>query len=101
MCLMFACNGCRIFHQYDTDGNNFITQPELEKLVLSVKYGDVQLNSDDSVMKVMNDFDTNRNNMIDEHEFVEGMTRWLNEAIRVTDCKDKKRAIDEYDKVIY
>ncbi|WMV17882.1 hypothetical protein MTR67_011267 [Solanum verrucosum] len=88
-----------IFHQYDSDGNNFITQPELEKLVLSVKYGDVQLNSDDSVRKVMNDFDTNRNNMIDEHEFVDGMTRWLNEAIRVTNCKDKKRAIDEYDKI--
>ncbi|KAL3341085.1 hypothetical protein AABB24_025575, partial [Solanum stoloniferum] len=90
-----------IFHQYDSDGNNFITQPELEKLVLSVKYGDVQLNSDDSVRKVMNDFDTNRNNMIDEHEFVDGMTRWLNEAIRVTNCKDKKRAIDEYDKIMW
>ncbi|XP_055828009.1 sodium/calcium exchanger NCL1-like isoform X2 [Solanum dulcamara] len=90
-----------IFHQYDSDGNKFITQHELEKLVLSVKYGEMQLNSDDSVMKVMKDFDTNRNNMIDEHEFVDGMTKWLNEAIRVTNCKDKKRAIDEYDKIMW
>ncbi|PHT82794.1 hypothetical protein T459_11237 [Capsicum annuum] len=90
-----------IFHQYDTDGNNSITRKELEKLIRSVKYGEVQLNSDDSVTKVMKDFDTDRNDMIDEPEFVDGMTRWINEAIRVTNCKDKKRAIDEYDKIMW
>ncbi|KAK4368379.1 hypothetical protein RND71_012171 [Anisodus tanguticus] len=87
-----------IFHQNDSNGNNFVTQPELAKLILSVKYGEVQLNTDDSVRKMMKDFDTDRNDMTDEHEFVQGMTRRLNEAIRVTNCKDKKRAIDEYDK---
>ncbi|XP_047259597.1 sodium/calcium exchanger NCL2-like [Capsicum annuum] len=49
----------------------------------------------------MQDFDTDRNDMIDEPEFVDGMTRWINEAIRVTSCKDKKRAIDEYDKIMW
>ncbi|KAF3635651.1 putative ras-related protein RABA1f-like [Capsicum annuum] len=90
-----------IFHQYDIDGNNSITRNELEKLIRSVKYDEVQLNSDDSVKKVMQDFDTDRNDMIDEPEFVDGMTRWINEAIRVTSCKDKKRAIDEYDKIMW
>ncbi|PHU19095.1 hypothetical protein BC332_10246 [Capsicum chinense] len=90
-----------IFRQYDTDGNNSITRKELEKLIRSVKYGEVQLNSDDSVTKVMKDFDTDRNDMIDEPEFVDGMTRWINEAIRVTNCKDKNRAIDEYDKIMW
>ncbi|KAM3239282.1 hypothetical protein P3L10_014316 [Capsicum annuum] len=90
-----------IFHQYDTDGNNSITRNELEKLIRSVKYGEVQLNSDDSVTKVMKDFDTDRNDMIDEPEFVDGMTRWINEAIRVTNCKDKKKAIDEYEKIMW
>ncbi|KAM3306707.1 hypothetical protein P3S67_013577 [Capsicum chacoense] len=90
-----------IFHQYDSDGNNSITRNELEKLIRSVKYDEVQLNSDDSVKKVMQDFDTDRNEMIDEPEFVDGMTRWINEAIRVTSCKDKKRAIDEYDKIMW
>ncbi|KAJ8568858.1 hypothetical protein K7X08_032555 [Anisodus acutangulus] len=90
-----------IFHQNDSNGNNFVTQPELAKLILSVKYGEVQLNTDDSVRKMMKDFDTDHNDMIDEHEFVQGMTRWLNEAIRVTNCKNKKRAIDEYDKIMW
>ncbi|KAM3394078.1 sodium/calcium exchanger NCL2 [Capsicum galapagoense] len=90
-----------IFHQYDTDGNNSITRNELEKLIRSVKYGEVQLNSDDSVSKVMKDFDTDRNDMIDEPEFIDGMTRWINEAIRVTNCKDKKKAIDEYEKIMW
>ncbi|CAN4091967.1 unnamed protein product [Withania somnifera] len=90
-----------IFHQYDRDGNNFITRSELEKLISSVKYGEVQLNSNDSVTKVMKDFDKDGNDMIDKHEFVHGIVRWINEAIRVTNCKDKKSAIDEYDKIMW
>lgn len=71
-----------------------------KKILLSIKYGDqMQLNSDDLVMKLMKEFDIDRNDMIDEVEFIDGMTRWLDEAIRVSKCKDKKKAIDEYDKV--
>ncbi|CAN4116606.1 unnamed protein product [Withania somnifera] len=90
-----------IFHQYDTDGNNSITRTELEKLIASVKYGEVQLNSDDSTRKVMKNFDTDCNDKIEKHEFVDGIIRWIDEAIRVTKCKDKKRAIDEYDKIMW
>ncbi|OIT20091.1 PREDICTED: uncharacterized protein LOC109220641 [Nicotiana attenuata] len=88
-----------IFHQYDFDGNKVITKPELEELIGSVKFGEVEINRDDSVKKVLRDFDKDGNNMIDEHEFVHGMTKWLNEAIKVTNCPDKKRAIDEYEKI--
>ncbi|XP_075091041.1 sodium/calcium exchanger NCL [Nicotiana tabacum] len=88
-----------IFHQYDFDRNNVITKPELEELIGSVKFGEVEINRDDSVKKVLRDFDKDGNNMIDEHEFVHGMTKWLNEAVKVTNCPDKKRAIDEYDKI--
>ncbi|KAK4361173.1 hypothetical protein RND71_020125 [Anisodus tanguticus] len=88
-----------IFHQYDFEGNNAITKPALEELIGSVKFGEVEINRDDSVKKVLRDFDRDGNDMIDEHEFVHGMTKWLNEAISVTKCPDKKRAIDEYDKI--
>lgn len=66
-----------------------------------MKFGEVEINHEDTVKKVLRDFDRNGNDMIDEDEFVHGMTRWLNEAISVTKCPDKKRAIDEYDKVKY
>ncbi|KAM3285005.1 sodium/calcium exchanger NCL1 [Capsicum chacoense] len=88
-----------IFHQYDFDRNNVLTKPELEELIGSVKFGEVEINRDDSVQKVLRDFDRDGNDIIDEHEFVHGMTKWLNEAISVTKCPDKKRAIDEYDKI--
>lgn len=88
-----------IFHQYDLDGNNIITKPELEELIGSVKFGEGEINRNDTVQKVFRDFDRNGNNMIDEDEFVHGMTKWLNEAIRVAKCPDKKKAIDEYDKI--
>ncbi|XP_060193293.1 sodium/calcium exchanger NCL-like [Lycium barbarum] len=87
-----------IFHQYAFDGNNVITKPELEKLIGSVNFGE-EINRDDSVKKVLRDFDRDGNDMIDEHEFVHGMTKWLNEAINATECPDKKRAIDEYDRI--
>ncbi|XP_055804722.1 sodium/calcium exchanger NCL1-like [Solanum dulcamara] len=90
-----------IFHQYDFDGNNAITKPELEELIGSVKFGEVEINRDDTVKKVLRDFDRNGNDMIDEDEFVHGMAKWLNEAISVTKCPDKKKAIDEYDKIMW
>ncbi|XP_060194416.1 sodium/calcium exchanger NCL1-like isoform X2 [Lycium barbarum] len=88
-----------IFHQYDFDRNNVMTKPELEELIGSVKFGEVEINRDDSVKKVLRDFDRDGNDRIDEHEFVHGMTKWLNEAISATKCPDKKRAIDEYDTI--
>ncbi|XP_059291057.1 sodium/calcium exchanger NCL1-like [Lycium ferocissimum] len=87
-----------IFHQYAFDGNNVITIPELEKLIGSVNFGE-EINRDDSVKKVLRDFDRDGNDMIDEHEFIHGMTKWLNKAINATECPDKKRAIDEYDEI--
>lgn len=68
---------------------------------MTVKFGEVQLNCDDSVKKVMKDFDRDGNDLIDQHEFVHGMTRWLKEAIRVSKCSDKRKAIDEFDKVYF
>lgn len=88
-----------IFHRYDVDGNNAIRKPELEKLIGSVKFGEGEINRDEIVKKVLTDFDKDGNDMIDEHEFVDGIKKWLNEAISVTECPDKKRAIDEYDKI--
>lgn len=67
---------------------------------MTVKFGEVvQLDCDDSVKKVMREFDRDGNDMIDQHEFVHGITRWLDEAIRVSKCSDKRKAIDEFDKV--
>lgn len=47
----------------------------------------------------MKEFDTDDDNMVDQHEFVQGITKWLNKAMDVTKCKDAKRSIDEFDKV--
>lgn len=87
-----------IFHKYDLDRNNAITKPELEDVISSVEFGE-EINRNDTVHPVFRDFDKNGNNMIDEDEFVNGMIKWINEAIRESKCPDKKKAIDEYDKI--
>nr|GMD93130.1 sodium/calcium exchanger NCL1-like [Ipomoea batatas] len=90
----------QLFREYDCDGNNYITRAELQKLIMTVKFGEVvQLDCDDSVKKVMREFDRDGNDVIDQHEFVHGITRWLDEAIRVSKCSDKRKAIDEFDKM--
>ncbi|XP_019175856.1 PREDICTED: uncharacterized protein LOC109171183 [Ipomoea nil] len=90
----------QLFREYDCDGNSYITRAELQKLIMTVKFGEaVQLDCEYSVKKVMREFDRDGNDMIDQHEFVHGMTRWLDEAIRVSKCSDKRKAIDEFDKI--
>lgn len=51
------------------------------------------------VKKFMKDFDTDGDNIVDEQEFIHGMTKWLNKAMEVTKCKDAKTSIHEFNKV--
>ncbi|RRT64059.1 hypothetical protein B296_00039589, partial [Ensete ventricosum] len=44
--------------------------------------GEIDLDKDDAVDKVMNEFDTSRDDNIQEEEFIEGISKWINEADR-------------------
>lgn len=52
------------------------------------------------VNKFLKEFDRDGDNIVAPHEFVQGITKWLNKAMDVTKCKDAKRSIDEFDKVV-
>ncbi|KAL2524238.1 sodium/calcium exchanger family protein/calcium-binding EF hand family protein [Abeliophyllum distichum] len=90
-----------LFNKFDTDKSNSITKSEMEQLIHTVKFGDMQLDRDGVVEKVMKDFDRDGDNIIDEEEFVDGVTKWLKKAINVTKCKDAKNSIDEFDKIMW
>ncbi|XP_073273858.1 sodium/calcium exchanger NCL-like [Primulina huaijiensis] len=89
-----------LFKQFDTDKNKSISKSELEQLISTVKFGEIQQNVD-IVKELLTDFDQDNNGIIDEPEFVAGVTKWLNKAVRIANTTDKTKSIDEFDKIVW
>lgn len=64
-----------------------------------MKFGESRLKYEDIVKELFKDFDVNNNTTIDPKEFEDGVTKWLNRAMDVAKTTDKRRIIDEFDKV--
>lgn len=91
-----------LFKKFDTDRSNSLSRSELEQLIqTTVRTGGSQLNHQEMVKKFIKDFDTDGDSIVDEQEFVHGMTKWLNKAMVLTKCNDAKRSIDEFDKIMW
>lgn len=73
---------CRLFHKVDLDKNQSISRSELRALIIGLKMGEIDLDKDGAVDKVMNEFDTSHDDNIQEEEFIEGISKWINEAYR-------------------
>ncbi|XP_073018477.1 sodium/calcium exchanger NCL1-like [Primulina eburnea] len=90
-----------LFKQFDTDKDKSISKSELEQLISTVKFGEFQQNHVDIVKELFKDFDQDNNSIIDEPEFVAGVTKWLKKAIRVANTSDWRKSIDEFDKIMW
>ncbi|KAG8369841.1 hypothetical protein BUALT_Bualt14G0055600 [Buddleja alternifolia] len=90
-----------LFKQFDSDGDNSISIPELEKLITTVKFGEFKPQPEDIIKELFKEFDKDNNNIIDEPEFVEGVEKWLNKAVRVANTPDRTRSVDLYDKIVW
>ncbi|XP_022847570.1 sodium/calcium exchanger NCL-like [Olea europaea var. sylvestris] len=84
-----------LFKQADTGYNNEISKTELEQLIRSLNFGELQLNYDDAVKELFEDLDKNGNNVIDEQEFINGLIEWEKKALPDAKHSDEKGSIDE------
>lgn len=88
----------------DTDGDRAISYSELKALVVGIRFEEIDLNSNDAVDKLMRDFDTSRDNFIDETEFVNCISRWLKKATRMQtasgDSRSTLKFLNAFHKVI-
>ncbi|ONK66749.1 uncharacterized protein A4U43_C06F11550 [Asparagus officinalis] len=75
----------KLFHKIDLDSNNVLSNAELRAFIIGIQFDEIDLDKDDAVAKVMHDFDTSRNVDVDETEFINGITRWINEAKHTVD----------------
>ncbi|CAL9781589.1 unnamed protein product [Musa acuminata subsp. burmannicoides] len=70
----------KLFHKLDLDSNGSLSHSELRALIIGIKIEDVDLDREDTVNKIMNEFDTSQNSNIEEEEFVAGISKWIDEA---------------------
>ncbi|PIN05807.1 Calmodulin and related proteins (EF-Hand superfamily) [Handroanthus impetiginosus] len=90
-----------LFMQFDYHGDGSISKSELEQLIRNVKFGEFHLTYEDMVKEVFKDFDKDSNDKIEEPEFVEGIKRWLDKAIRVANTPDKTQSIDVFNEIVW
>ncbi|XP_059309436.1 sodium/calcium exchanger NCL1-like isoform X3 [Lycium ferocissimum] len=90
----------RLFRKLDGDHNSYLIPSELEKLTENVKFREARLNRKTSVKEIMKDFDQNDDHMIDENEFLRGVTYWLHNAKQTTKEHHDKVMWGEVDKFL-
>ncbi|PKA51638.1 hypothetical protein AXF42_Ash003005 [Apostasia shenzhenica] len=70
----------KLFHKIDLDENNLLSRSELRAFIIGIQFEEIDLDRDDAVDKVMDEFDTSGNASIEEEEFIHGISRWILEA---------------------
>lgn len=74
--------GHRIFKKIDLDSNDYISPSELRALIVGLKSEMINKDIDDTVKKVMDEFDTSGDRRISMEEFIVGFSKWLTTAKR-------------------
>ncbi|XP_058751622.1 sodium/calcium exchanger NCL-like isoform X1 [Vicia villosa] len=72
----------KLFATIDENKDGHLTHGEMTALVVGIQFEEIDLDHDDAVTRIMADFDTSHNQLIDEAEFVNGVSRWLQGARR-------------------
>ncbi|KAL2331381.1 hypothetical protein Fmac_018962 [Flemingia macrophylla] len=72
----------KLFATMDENQDGNLTYSELRALVIGIQFEEIDLDHDDAVKRIMRDFDTSRNQLVDRQEFVDGVCKWLQRAQR-------------------
>ncbi|KAJ4808429.1 Calcium-binding EF-hand family protein [Rhynchospora pubera] len=77
-----------LFRTIDSDNDKKIARYELHAFLVGVQFEEMGLEKEGAVDQVMEDFDTSDNNLIEEEEFIAGISKWLKEARRTVSISD-------------
>ncbi|XP_058091919.1 sodium/calcium exchanger NCL1-like isoform X1 [Magnolia sinica] len=72
----------KIFHGIDQDSNGLLSASELRALIIGIQLEVIDLDMDDAVKKIMDEFDVSGDGHLSEDEFLKGISKWLEEAQR-------------------
>ena len=77
-----------------------VSSQELTALIIGIDFLNIDLDEEEAVDKVMDDFDTSGDRLIDLKEFFNGISRWLEEAKRsVVQGGSSTNKYDDFHKV--
>ncbi|KAK6134663.1 hypothetical protein DH2020_031588 [Rehmannia glutinosa] len=68
----------RLFKDIDHDKDDFISYSELRDLMMDIKFGNIPHDTDAAASKIMEELDISGDQLINEEEFVTGLSKWLN-----------------------
>ncbi|KAL6529687.1 hypothetical protein OROGR_015310 [Orobanche gracilis] len=68
----------RLFKDIDHDKDDFISYSELRDVMMDIKFRSVPHDTDVLASEVMEELDTSGDRLINEEEFVTGLSKWLN-----------------------
>ncbi|KAL7087592.1 hypothetical protein ACP275_13G076100 [Erythranthe tilingii] len=68
----------RLFKNIDHDKDDLISYSELRDLMMDIKFGSIQDDTDEAATKMMEELDISGDKLINEDEFVTGLSNWLN-----------------------
>ena len=93
---------CRLFEEVDQDGNKYISPSDLRGLLLETKFTETSIDKEKEIAEVMKEFDLDGDQKINEDEFVNGFTKWLDETKHVVDKQYfSKSSLKDVYKVIH
>ncbi|KAK4439143.1 Sodium/calcium exchanger NCL1 [Sesamum alatum] len=87
----------RLFKDIDLDKDDCISYFELKELMTNIKFGIIPYDADVAASKIMEELDISGDQLIDEEEFVTGLSRWLNTAHNQSPNSDETED-DDYQK---
>ncbi|CAA2958907.1 sodium calcium exchanger NCL-like [Olea europaea subsp. europaea] len=92
-----------LFGQYAIHDNNEISIYELNEIIRPVKFGKLKPKPkpDDVVETIVYHFDYKGDGKIDKEEFVHGIKKWVDEAVKIAKCLDKNESLKEFDRIVW
>lgn len=70
----------RLFEETDRDGDKHISLPELKEFLQEIRFREMSSEKDNVTEDIMKEFDADDDKKITMDEFVNGMTKWLDES---------------------
>ncbi|XVE80052.1 hypothetical protein DITRI_Ditri14bG0108100 [Diplodiscus trichospermus] len=70
----------KLFETIDENHDGALSPSELKAFIIGIRFEEIDFDKDDAVRKVITDFDTSLDSLVQEDEFLKGITKWIYEA---------------------
>ncbi|KAM4092725.1 hypothetical protein ACB094_06G061900 [Castanea mollissima] len=89
----------KLFSAIDVNHDGQISASELRALIVGIEFEEIDLDLDDAVNIIMNNFDTSGDSNIEKHEFVNGISTWLKKTAARNPVSETKLLNDLHMKI--